>query len=77
MGINFNELKNKARGLVGKHGDKIEQGLDKASDLAKKRMGNDPKIDKAVNKAKDFVRDEKQRGKPDDQPGSGDQGPKA
>lgn len=75
MGINFNELKNKARGLVGKHGDKIEQGLDKAGDIARKRMGNDPKIDKAVNKAKDFVRDEKN--KPDDQPGPGDQGPKA
>jgi hypothetical protein len=59
MGIDFEELKNKARGLVEKHGDKIEQGLDKASDVAKKRFGHDERIDRAVDKAKGYIRDDK------------------
>lgn len=76
MGINLNELKSKARDLVGKHGDKIEKGLGKAGDLAKKGLGNDPRIDKAVGKAKDFVRDERQRSGPDAY-GQGNPGPTA
>ncbi|HEY0452258.1 antitoxin [Actinophytocola sp.] len=55
MGIDFGELKNKAEGLVEKHGDKIEQGVEKAGDFAKKRFGHDEQVDKVVDKIQDAI----------------------
>jgi antitoxin protein of toxin-antitoxin system len=81
MGIDFEELKNKARGLVEKHGDKIEGGLDKASDFAKKKFGHEEQIDRAVDTAKGFIREEREAGKPverpEDKPGQDERGPGA
>ena len=57
MGINFDELKNKAEGLLNEHGDKIEDGLDKAADFAKGKFGHESQIDAVVDKAKDFIPD--------------------
>ena len=51
MGINFDDLKNKAADLVEKHGDKIE----KAGDFAKKRFGHDDQVDKVVDKIQDVI----------------------
>ncbi|EHK89423.1 antitoxin [Saccharomonospora azurea] len=56
MGINFNELKHKAQDALTKNSDKIEQGLDKASGMAKSRFGKQSsKIDNATEKAKKFL----------------------
>ncbi|TCO64443.1 antitoxin [Actinocrispum wychmicini] len=57
MGINFDELKNKAGDLLNQHGDKIEDGLEKVGDFAKKQFGHDEQIDKVVDKAKDMIPD--------------------
>ncbi|MEV6897075.1 antitoxin [Amycolatopsis sp. NPDC051372] len=56
MGINFDELKNKATEALRDNSDKIEQGLDKAAGFAKsKTSGHDSQIDGGVEKAKDFL----------------------
>ncbi|WP_216213321.1 antitoxin [Amycolatopsis aidingensis] len=56
MGINFGEMKQKAQEQLGKHSDKVEQGLDKASKFAKSRFGDhSEKIDNATQKAKDAL----------------------
>lgn len=55
MGINFDDLKNKAAGLVDKHGDKIEEGVEKAGEFAKKRFGHDEQVDKVVDKIQDAI----------------------
>jgi hypothetical protein len=57
MGINFDDLKNKAGELVEKHGDKIEQGVEKAGDFAKKKFGHEEQIDKAVDRIQDAIPD--------------------
>jgi hypothetical protein len=67
MGIDFNELKNKAADLVEKHGDKIEDGVEKAGDFAKKRFGHDEQVDKVVDKIQDAIPD---KDKPADQGGN-------
>lgn len=48
-------LKDKAAGLAASHGDKIDQGIDKASDLASKATKGkyDDKIESAADKAKE------------------------
>ena len=57
MGIDFDELKNKAQDLVEKHGDKIEEGVEKAGDFAKQRFGHDVQVDKVVDKIQDAIPD--------------------
>ena len=57
MGINFDDLKNKAADLVEKHGDKIEDGVEKAGELAKKRFGHAEQVDKVVDKIQDAIPD--------------------
>ncbi|WP_298180778.1 antitoxin [Saccharomonospora sp.] len=56
MAINLNQLKSKAQDVLSKNSDKIEQGLDKASGMAKSRFGKQSdKIDTATRKAKSFL----------------------
>jgi len=55
VGINFDDLKNKAADLVEKHGDKIEQGVEKAGEFAKDRFGHDEQVDKVVDKIQDAI----------------------
>lgn len=57
MGINFDELKNKASDLVEKHGEKIEEGVEKAGDFAKKKFGHDEQVDKVVDKIQGAIPD--------------------
>jgi hypothetical protein len=47
----------KIKGLAGKNADQIEDGLDKAADMAKDKLPDehDDKVDSAVEKAKDLV----------------------
>ncbi|MGQ0839699.1 antitoxin [Actinokineospora sp.] len=55
MGIDFNELKNKAEGLVEQHGDKIEEGVEKAGEFAKSKFGHADTVDKVVDKIQDLI----------------------
>jgi hypothetical protein len=57
MGINFDDLKNKAQDLVKEHGDKIEDGVEKAGDFAKKKFGHDEQVDKVVDKIQNAIPD--------------------
>lgn len=57
MGINFDELKNKAADLVEKHGEKIEEGVEKAGDFAKKKFGHDEQVDNVVDKIQGAIPD--------------------
>jgi antitoxin protein of toxin-antitoxin system len=58
MGINFDELKNKAQDLVEQHGDKIEDGIEKAGEFAKQKFGHEQQVDSVVDKVKDLIPDE-------------------
>jgi hypothetical protein len=68
MGINFDELKNKAQDLVNQHGDKIEDGVEKAGEFAKKKFGHEQQVDSVVDKIQDMIPDKPAAGnepKPD------------
>jgi uncharacterized protein YpmB len=47
----------KIKGLVGGNADKVEDGIDKAADVAKDKVGEEhaDKVDMAADKAKDVV----------------------
>lgn len=72
MGIDFNEMKNKAQNLAEKHGDKIEQGVQKAGDFAKDKFGHDDKVDKAVDKIQQNIPREGGSSRQDDGSNEGD-----
>jgi hypothetical protein len=55
MGIDFENLKKKAEGLVDQHGDKIEEGVEKAGEFAKNKFGHDETVDKVVDKVQDLI----------------------
>jgi len=57
VGINFDELKNKASDLVEKHGEKIEEGVEKAGEFAKKKFGHDEQVDNVVDKIQGAIPD--------------------
>ncbi|NIJ09943.1 hypothetical protein FHU38_000287 [Saccharomonospora amisosensis] len=57
MGFNFDQIKHRAKDALGKNSGKIEQGIDKASGLARSRFGKQAgKIDSASRKAKEMLR---------------------
>ncbi|RRO15119.1 antitoxin [Saccharopolyspora rhizosphaerae] len=53
--MGFGDFKDKLQGLSEEHGDKVEQGMDKAGDKAKEKYGHDEQVDQAVEKGKDYV----------------------
>jgi hypothetical protein len=55
MGIDFDNLKNKAEDLLKDHGDKVEQGVEKAGDFAKRKFGHEETVDKVVDKIQDMI----------------------
>jgi hypothetical protein len=63
MGIDFDNLKNKAEDLLEQHGDKIEQGVEKAGEFAKQKFGHEGTVDQVVDKVQDLIPD-KQDGEP-------------
>lgn len=63
MGIDFDDLKNKAQDLVEKHGDKIEDGVEKAGEFAKNRFGHDEQVDQVVDKIQDAIPDRPSAGR--------------
>jgi antitoxin protein of toxin-antitoxin system len=62
MGINFDDLKNKAQDLVKEHGDKIEDGVEKAGEFAKNKFGHAEQVDKVVDKIQDAIPDRPAQG---------------
>jgi hypothetical protein len=57
MGIDFNELKNKAEDVLEQHGDKIEQGVEKVGEFAKDKFGHGETVDKVVDKVQEMIPD--------------------
>jgi hypothetical protein len=55
----LDDMKDKARDAAGQHGDKIDQGMDKAGDMAKEKTPDqhDDKIDQGVERGKQGVED--------------------
>ena len=54
--MDFGSMKDKLSDAVSENKDKIEQGLDKAGEMAKGRFsGQADKIDQGVDRAKDFL----------------------
>lgn len=52
--VDFNSMKDKAKGLLGQHDAKVDQGIDKAAEAAKQRFaGQEERIDGLAQKAKD------------------------
>jgi hypothetical protein len=58
FGDKMNEMKDKATDALGKHGDKADQGIDKAQQMVDDRTGNkySDQIQKGADAAKDRVR---------------------
>lgn len=54
----FNELKDKARDAVGAHGDKVDEGVDKAGQFLDEKTGNkhSDQIREGGDKAKEGLR---------------------
>jgi uncharacterized protein YjbJ (UPF0337 family) len=81
--VDFDDLRGKAEELLGDHGDKVEDGIDKLADLAGKKVGHQAQIDQAADKVKEFVDDQqarqraKQGGRPRPRQGGGGPKPKA
>lgn len=48
--VDFDALKNKASELLNEHGDKIDEGAEKAGEFVKEKFGHDEKVDQVVDK---------------------------
>jgi MT0933-like antitoxin protein len=55
----MDNMKDKAKEAAGQHGDKIDEGMDKAGQMAKEKTGGkqDDKIDQGVERGKEAVED--------------------
>ena len=54
--MGFSDFVNKAKNLADQHDEQVDQGLDRAGDMAKERFaGHDEQIDQGVDKFKDWV----------------------
>ena len=60
--MGFDEMKDKAKDLLGQHSDQAEQGIDKARDLADEKTGgkHSDQIDKLADQAKERLGDSQQ-----------------
>ena len=58
MGM-MDEMKDKAKDAAGQHGDKIDEGMDKAGQAAKDKTGgkHDEQIDQGVERGKEAAED--------------------
>jgi hypothetical protein len=59
--MGFDDLVDKAKDTLKEHGDQVKEGLDKAADFIKGKTDDagDQKVDAAVDKAKEFIDDQK------------------
>ncbi|MFR9729031.1 antitoxin [Saccharopolyspora sp. MS10] len=56
--MGLGSLKDKLMNMGKQHSDKVEQGIDKGSDAAKKKFGHEQQVDQAAEKGKDYFRNE-------------------
>jgi hypothetical protein len=42
--VDFDQLKDKAQGLIGDHADQVKQGIDKAGTFVSQKIGGEDKI---------------------------------
>jgi hypothetical protein len=56
--MGFDELKNKAKDVIGQHGDKVDQGVERAGQFADEKTGgkHGEHIDKGEDKLKEGLR---------------------
>lgn len=56
--MGFDELKDKAKDLIGQHGDKVDQGVERAGQFADEKTGgkHGEHIDKGEEKLKEGLR---------------------
>jgi len=67
--MDFTSLKEKALQLLGKHPDKVNQAIDKASEIAKGKVaGHDEQIDTLTQQVKEHTTGEPTTPPPDQQP---------
>lgn len=61
--MGFDEMKDKAKDMLGQHGDQAEQGIDKARDFADEKTGgkHSDQIDKLADQAKERLGGDIQR----------------
>jgi hypothetical protein len=54
----MNELKDKAKEMIGQHGDKVDEGVDRAGQFADEKTGNkhSDQIRQGTDKAKEGLR---------------------
>lgn len=68
--VDFGGLADKAKDALGEHGDKVEQGLDKAAEFAKSKFeGQSDTIDSVVDKAKGFIGQQEGQEEGQEEPG--------
>jgi hypothetical protein len=54
--MGFADFANKAKAFADEHDEQVDQGLDKAGDLAKERFtGHDEQIDSVVDRAQQYT----------------------
>jgi hypothetical protein len=54
--MNFDELKKQAENLASEHSSEVDEGLDKAADLVKDKVGHGEQVDEAVSKIEGFLK---------------------
>jgi hypothetical protein len=53
--MDFDELKKQAENLAHEHPTQVEEGVEKAADLVKDKVGHDDQVDDAVKKIEGFL----------------------
>ena len=54
--MGFSDFVNKAKNLADQHDEQVDQGLDRAGDMAKERVaGHDAQVDSVVDRAQQYT----------------------
>ena len=54
--MGFSDFVNKAKNLADQHDEQVDQGLDRAGDMAKERFaGHDAQVDSVVDRAQQYT----------------------
>jgi len=54
--MGFSDFVNKAKNLADQHDEQVDQGLDRAGDMAKERFaGHDEQVDSVVDRAQQYT----------------------
>ena len=53
--MNFDEIKNKASGLLEQHHEVVDAGIDRAAEFVAGRFGHEEQVKSVAEKAKDIL----------------------